>query len=140
MPTVLLELLAPTATDDGRAYELLALEREGIRPEHLRELQDRYALNDRNLLDLLALNRRTLQRRRDKTEPLGPSASANFLEAARVLTFASEVFGDDEKVKRWMRRPNRALGGESPLGLLATSTGRGLVRDVVGRIAHGVYA
>ena len=137
---MLLELLDPTATDDGRAFTLLALERGGIRPEHLQELQDRYELTDQHLLDLLALNRRTLQRRRGNAEPLSASASANFLEAARVLTFASEVFGDDEKVKRWMRRTNRALGGESPLGLLATSTGRGLVRDVVGRIAHGVYA
>lgn len=137
---MLLDLLAPTATDDGRAYQLLALERSGIRPQHLQELQDCYELSDQHLLELLSLNRRTLQRRRGDNEPLSASTSANFLEAARVLTFASEVFGDDEKVKRWMHRPNRVLGNESPLSLLATSTGRGLVRDVLGRIAHGVYA
>ncbi len=135
-----LDLLQSTATDDGRAYELLSLERAGITMEQVAKLQHRYALTDQDVLSLLSLNRRTLQRRRSNGEPLGPADSANLLEVARVFAFASEVFGDDEKVKRWTRRPNAALGDETPLQLLSTSTGRGLVRDVIGRFAHGVFA
>ena len=137
---MLLDRLHPTATDDGRAYQLLALERAGVTAEQIGEVQAGYDLSDQQILDLLSLNRRTLQRRRSKEEPLSAGDSANFLEVARLLSFASEVFGDDEKVKRWIRRPNAALGHETPLQLMATSTGRGLVHDIIGRIAHGVFA
>ena len=138
--TVYLDLLHPDATDDGRAFELLNIERQGITPAQLAELQQRYELSDRTLLALLGINQRTLQRRRQLDSPLSPGDSANFLEIARVLAFVSSVFGEPEKAVRWLRRPNRALNGEVPLDLLATSTGRGMVRDVVGRIAHGVFA
>ena len=66
--------------------------------------------------------------------------SAAFLEAGRVLQFASGVSGDEGKVRRWLGRPNRALADETPLQLLPTSTGRGLLRDVLGRIHYGVFA
>ena len=137
---MLRDLLQTTATDDGRAFQLLALERAGLTTEQLAQVQERYDLSDQQVVDLLSIDRRTLQRRRSEGKPLGAADSANMLEIARVLTFASEVFGDEEKVKRWIRRPNAALASETPLELLATSTGRGLVRDVVGRIAHGVFA
>lgn len=137
---MLLNLLSPTATDDGRAFQLLAKERAGITVAELAELQQRYALSDQSALAMLSINARTLQRRRSVTKRLNPSESAALLDVGRVLTYASHVFGDDHKVQRWLAKPNQSLNHETPLVLLATSTGRGLVRDVLGRIEHGIFA
>jgi putative toxin-antitoxin system antitoxin component (TIGR02293 family) len=45
--------------------------------------------------------------------------------------------GDDETARRWLRRPNRALGGRTPLESLDTELGARLVENVLGRIAYG---
>lgn len=136
---MLLQLLAPTATDDGRAFELLRRERAGIEVSELAQIQQRYGLSDQNTLALLTINARTLQRRRSETKRLNATESATLLDIGRLLTYASAVFGEDEKAKSWLSRPNKALNQETPLTLLSTSTGRGLVRDVLGRIEHGVF-
>lgn len=138
MPTVL-DLAAPTATDDGRAFELLARERAGLAASEVSTAQERFGLDAKSLAALLGVDVRTLQRRRQRGEALTPRESSTFLAALRVLLHGAEVFGDDEKLSRWLRRPNQSLDGEVPLELLATSTGQGLVRDTLTRIDYGVF-
>lgn len=59
---------------------------------------------------------------------------------ARLLATADETFGAAEKAHRWLRKPNRGLGGQVPLELLATDTGARLVEQALGRIDHGIFA
>jgi putative toxin-antitoxin system antitoxin component (TIGR02293 family) len=53
---------------------------------------------------------------------------------------AEEAFGDEEKARRWLSRPNRAVGGHAPLTLLDSDAGALAVERVLGRIEHGVYS
>jgi uncharacterized protein (DUF2384 family) len=39
----------------------------------------------------------------------------------------------------WLRSPNRALGGESPLALSKTEVGAREVENLIGRLEHGVF-
>jgi putative toxin-antitoxin system antitoxin component (TIGR02293 family) len=50
------------------------------------------------------------------------------------------LFESPEVAARWLRRPNRALGGERPLDLLTSDAGARVVEQVLGRIEHGVYS
>ncbi|MGH7857479.1 MAG: antitoxin Xre/MbcA/ParS toxin-binding domain-containing protein, partial [Candidatus Binatia bacterium] len=59
---------------------------------------------------------------------------------ARVGAMAVRVLGSEEKAGRWLHRPNRALGNESPLSLLDTAIGAREVEDLLGRIEHGVVS
>lgn len=61
-------------------------------------------------------------------------------EAESVRVLAQEVSGDAAKAETWLSRPNRALSGAVPTDLLATEEGRRAVRDVLGRLAHGVFS
>jgi putative toxin-antitoxin system antitoxin component (TIGR02293 family) len=45
--------------------------------------------------------------------------------------------GSEEKAIQWLRRPNRALGNQTPLELMDTDIGAKQVEDVLGRIEHG---
>ena len=56
---------------------------------------------------------------------------------ARVVALAKRHIGDEEAAARWLRRPNRALGGNVPLELLDTELGARAVENVLGRIAFG---
>lgn len=46
----------------------------------------------------------------------------------------------DRPAHRWLRKPNRALGGRTPLSLLDTAPGAELVSDVLVRIEHGSFS
>jgi putative toxin-antitoxin system antitoxin component (TIGR02293 family) len=44
---------------------------------------------------------------------------------------------NQETATRWLKRPNRALGGAAPLDLIDTELGARSVENVLGRIAYG---
>lgn len=86
----------------------------------------------------LGLAKRTLDRRRTLGR-LEPAESERVVRLARIAARATEVLGDAGAMQRWIREPNRALGGRTPLGLLDTEIGAQAVLDVLGRIEHGVF-
>lgn len=70
---------------------------------------------------------------------LARDASERVLLLTNLLRHALDVFdGDAGTVADWLRSPIRELNSQSPLHLLDTTTGFGLVDDVLGRIEHGI--
>jgi putative toxin-antitoxin system antitoxin component (TIGR02293 family) len=53
---------------------------------------------------------------------------------------ALQVFGDSERAVQWMRESNPALGGQTPILAVGTDSGIKAVRDILGRIEHGVIS
>jgi putative toxin-antitoxin system antitoxin component (TIGR02293 family) len=88
----------------------------------------------------LVIPRRTLALRRQKVQPLSPAESDRLARVARILAIADETFGNSHKTHRWLRKPNRGLGGQVPLELLLTEAGARLVEQALGRIDHGIFA
>lgn len=83
---------------------------------------------------------RTLQRKRQHSTVLSADESDRLARLARILVRAEEALGDRERAYSWLTKPNRALGGQSPLSLLDNDTGTLSVERVLGRIEHGVYS
>ncbi len=69
-----------------------------------------------------------------------PAESDRRARISGVYEAAVEMIGDEKKAIAWLNTPNRALGGEKPLDQLDTDMGRRTVKDLLGRIAHGVYS
>ena len=61
-------------------------------------------------------------------------------QLAQVTLDAERAFGDRERALRWLQKPNRILGGEKPLDLIATTDGIGLVRYALGFVEYGGVA
>jgi putative toxin-antitoxin system antitoxin component (TIGR02293 family) len=59
---------------------------------------------------------------------------------AGVAALAEEILGATPKAARWLRRPNRALGGKTPLETLDTDLGASQVETVLHRVEHGVFS
>jgi putative toxin-antitoxin system antitoxin component (TIGR02293 family) len=110
--------------------------REGFPPEVLEKVMDSTGLNLKELAASLDLSPRSLQRRRQGGR-LAPYESDRLYRLARILALAKRAIGDDKTAARWLKRPNRALGGRSPLELIDTELGARSVEDVLGRIAWG---
>lgn len=88
----------------------------------------------------LVLPARTLAHRRQHHHPLSSEESDRFARVLRLIALAEETFGEHEKARLWLRRPNRALEGRVPLDLLDTDGGARAVETILGRIGYGVYS
>lgn len=76
--------------------------------------------------------------RRMKTGRLGRSESERAIRLARLVGRASEVFGGLARGREWLRKPQAALGGATPLTFAETEPGAVQVEQLIGRIEHGI--
>jgi putative toxin-antitoxin system antitoxin component (TIGR02293 family) len=90
----------------------------------------------KELASALDLSPRSLQRRRHSGR-LAPYESDRLYRLARIVAIANEYLGDHERAVRWLKQPNRALGGLAPVAAIDTELGARQVENVLGRIAHG---
>jgi putative toxin-antitoxin system antitoxin component (TIGR02293 family) len=90
------------------------------------------------MLRTIAVSPRTLARRK-KEGVLSAEESDRALRVARIAALAEEVLGSRDEAIAWLKRPNRALGGHAPLGLVRTDAGAAMLTDVLGRLEHGVF-
>jgi putative toxin-antitoxin system antitoxin component (TIGR02293 family) len=90
----------------------------------------------KELATALDLSPRSLQRRR-RTGRLARYESDRLYRLARIVALANEFLGDHERAVHWLKRPNRALGGISPVAALDTELGARQVENILGRLAYG---
>jgi putative toxin-antitoxin system antitoxin component (TIGR02293 family) len=110
--------------------------REGFRQSVVTEILHTSGLTLQELASSLDLSVRSLQRRRGEGR-LARHESDRVYRLARIIALAKRYLGDAETATRWLRRPNRALGGIAPLELIDTEIGARSVENVLGRIAFG---
>ncbi|HXV61006.1 MAG TPA: antitoxin Xre/MbcA/ParS toxin-binding domain-containing protein [Vicinamibacteria bacterium] len=113
--------------------------REGLPFAAFDALVDALEMSSLQLARLLGVATRTLARRKDQGQ-LSPIESDRLYRVAHVLLLAAEVLGSIDKARHWLTRPNRALGGETPLSYLDTEVGQQQVEDLLLRLSHGIYS
>lgn len=117
--------------------EMLNILNQGLPVETLAEIEHRGIVDETDLKTFIAP--RTLARRKGE-QRLTPEESDLIARLVRIHEFAVEVFGSDEKARKWLRTNNRALDNHQPLDLLRTDYGARIVESILGRIAHGIYS
>ncbi|MEQ8926701.1 MAG: DUF2384 domain-containing protein [Fulvivirga sp.] len=96
-------------------------------------------LNITEFSSLLPVSKRTIEKAKNN-DLLSPVVSDRVLQIAALYQFGSEVIGSIESLRKWMSSPLIALGGKKPLDFINNDTGISIVRDLLGRIEHGVYS
>jgi putative toxin-antitoxin system antitoxin component (TIGR02293 family) len=110
--------------------------RDGFPPAVVDELMRASGLTLVELAAALDLSTRSLQRRRHSGR-LASHESDRLYRLARIMALADEYLGDHERALRWLKRPNRTLGGVPPLAAIDTEPGARQVERILGRIAYG---
>ena len=116
--------------------DLQAAIREGLPQRVVEEVMAGAGITLKELAATLDLSARSLQRRRREGR-LARTESDRLYRLARIVALAKHYLGDEETATRWLKRPNRALGGPKPLDLIDTELGARRVENVLGRIAYG---
>lgn len=112
--------------------------RDGLPYAALERLQEAAALTQGQMATLLGIPERTIARRKNEGR-LTATESDRVDRTERILRLAAEVLEDAGKARTWLQRPNRGLGGETPLSMLDTDRGVRAVEGVLMRLEHGIY-
>jgi putative toxin-antitoxin system antitoxin component (TIGR02293 family) len=118
--------------------ELIRQIQKGLRFSELETLQNSIDLPFEQLAAKLSISRSTLQRRKAAGR-LSPDESDKVMRLSRLLEHATNVFGDIERARAWLKFPQRGLGGAIPLDYAETEVGAREVDDLLGRIKYSVY-
>jgi putative toxin-antitoxin system antitoxin component (TIGR02293 family) len=108
--------------------------RQGISAAAVDTLTRGVRISRAELATALGISERTLARRK-REGLLSSEESAKLVRLARVVQRAEEVFEDLGAAVDWLKSPNAALSGETPLSLLDTEIGAELVMDTLGNFS-----
>ena len=120
----------------------IRITREGLPKASISALAQALDLPSSDMVDILPISLRTLQRYKEGRADarLSAEVSDHMVQVSKVLAKAIEVFESADLAKGWIKEPLPALGGQAPLSLLDTSTGVDLVMTELVRIEHGVFS
>jgi putative toxin-antitoxin system antitoxin component (TIGR02293 family) len=127
------------SASDLTPFEKMHVVREGVSKKDLEILKSKTKMDYTSLAKALSVTRATLINKKE-VEKFNSSLSERIVGLADLYSFGFEVFEDEALFNNWMQKPNKALGGEIPLDIIDNQFGREEVKNVIGRIAYGVYS
>jgi len=120
-------------------FEKMHVIKDGISKEDLESFKKKAALDYDKLAKALSVTRATLINKK-KQEKFNAVLSERILSLADIYSYGYQIFEDEERFNKWMFTPNRALGGSTPYALADNQFGREELKNLIGRIAYGVYS
>ena len=121
------------------SFEKMHVVREGVSKKDLEVLKSKTKMDYTSLAKALSVTRATLINKK-RSDRFNVSLSEKIVGLADLYSFGFEVFEEEDLFNQWMQKPNKALGGEVPLDIIDNQFGREEVKNVIGRIAYGVYS
>ena len=118
--------------------DLASLVERRLPPTAIKSLV-RGGLSDAEVYRLI-VPRRTLAHRIAKRQSLSKDESDRAVRVARVTAMTEQVFGEQERAWRWLRKPKRHFDGKAPIEMLATEAGARLVEEMVAQVEDGMAA
>jgi putative toxin-antitoxin system antitoxin component (TIGR02293 family) len=132
--------IVPQSPISQTVLALIGRARARVPNAEVRQVSRPLELTVRELAPILDTTERTLARRLEGAGELGKSESERLLLLRQLAAHGVDVFEDQGKFNRWLRRPLPLLGNQSPLDLLDTASGFQVVDELLGRIEYGVYS
>ncbi len=121
-------------------FSVISSSRQGVLRSEVDTVAALVGLTDKEMAYALNMTPRNLHRLKDD-QRFSTDASERLLLLKNLLLHALDTFeGRKATVLQWLRTPIRELANQTPLQLLDTVTGFGLVDDVLGRLDYGLPA
>jgi putative toxin-antitoxin system antitoxin component (TIGR02293 family) len=119
---------------------LMQAAQSGLSWDAVRKFLDIIGLSQQDLAKYLTIPDRTFARRRE-TGTFDRRESEQLLRLAEISQAALELFdGDTVATRIWLTSPVRGLGNARPIDFAQSEFGAREVRDLLGRLADGVFS
>ncbi len=119
--------------------DLIAAVKAGLDVHVFVDLARRLGVSEARLAEVAGIAPTTLTRRK-RAGTLAPDESEHVMRLVALFERTTQVLENEADAAEWLRTPNPALGGDTPLALADTELGAREVDDLLGRLEHGVYS
>jgi putative toxin-antitoxin system antitoxin component (TIGR02293 family) len=130
---------AAMASEPATASEWVARIQSGLPAASAFAFKEALGLTNEQLASVLGVSPRTLARLAPAKARLDLVSGDRLVRAARLFAIATDVLEEPQAAARWLKVPQRALGGAIPLELAQTDVGARAVESLLGRMEYGVY-
>ena len=113
---------------------------KGFEPKVYRNIVERVKLSQSEFQHVTLIPVSTIKRRLKNEERFNTQESDAIYRLAMLLKIATELFDDEERALGWMRENVYGLGGKRPLDMVSTTVDFEIVKDLIGRLEHGVFS
>lgn len=121
-------------------FDFIHLANQGIEAAVIKNFRTYFDLSRDSIAHMLNVSEPTLYRWTKANKSLNRNFSVKLFEITDLFLYGIEVFGDKENFFKWLKLPNTALGSMEPYELIEIPGGVAKVKDILGRIEHGVYS
>ena len=121
-------------------FDFIHIASRGINAHVIKNFRTHFNLPIDETAHMLNVSTPTIYRWIRTNKNLDRNSSVKLFEITDLFLYGTEVFQSQENLFKWLNLPNTALGGMEPRELLEIPGGISKVRDVLGRIEHGVYS
>lgn len=121
-------------------YDFIHIASRGVNANVVKNFRMYFNLSRNSTAQMLNISEPTLYRWTKANINLERNFSIKLFELADLFLYGSEVFGNKQNFFKWLNLPNTALGGMEPRELVEMPGGVSKVKDILGRIEHGVYS
>ena len=128
------------AGDIESPFDFIHIAKRGVSAEVVKAFKVYFELSRESVAELLNISSPTLYRWMKAKKHLEKNYTIKLMEITDLFLYGIEVFENRENFFKWLQLPNTALGGLEPMELIEIPDGVSKVRDVKGRIEHGVYS
>lgn len=121
-------------------YDFIHIASKGLNANIIKNFRLHFNIPLQATAQMLSVSEPTIYRWTRTNKQLERNISVKLFEVADLFLYGSEIFGSKENFFKWLNLPNTALGGMEPQELIEIPGGVSKVRDLIGRIEHGVYS
>ena len=82
----------------------------------------------------------TIKRRLKNKERFSIQESDAIYRLAMLIELATDLFNSETQALEWMKESVYGLGGKRPLDMISTTVDFEIIKDLIGRIEHGVFS
>ena len=121
-------------------FDYIHLASQGIDAIVIKKFSVFFELNRTVTASLFDISAPTIYRWTKSRKKLERNFAVKLFELTDLFIYGTDIFENKENFFKWLKLPNTALGGMEPIELLEIPGGISKVKDIIGRIEHGVYS
>ena len=121
-------------------FDFITIASKGVNANIIVNFRNHFNIPRSYASELLNVSEPTIYRWIRSNKKLDRNYSVQLFELTDLFLFGSEVFESKINFFKWLELPNVAFGGLEPKELLEVPGGIAKVKDLLGRIEHGVYS
>lgn len=113
---------------------------KGFKPIVYRNIIKRTNLSQNEFHNVTHIPLSTIKRRLKNDERFNTQESDAMYRLAMLIKLATDLFCDEKRALEWIRESVYGLGGKRPLDMVSTTVDFEIVKDLIGRVEHGVFS